>query len=163
MHRRPIVFHDKNGKGAIKDYLTYTVDYYGKDWLDNDINILSHTHGVYRKPKFHTTTKINPETGGHEIRKEYNGEYEDVYYIELTDKNRKQVIQDIINKSNGTLPENVMYYYHVPNSAKGMGFRCSVFTFDQFLNSSMKELENIARSTPSPMQHLIKDRKQYMG
>lgn len=163
MHRRPIVTYDKNGKAVIKDYLTYTVDYLGKDWLDNDINVLSHTHGVYRKPKFRTTTKLNPDTGDHEIKNEYNGGFEDVYYIELTDKNRKQVIQNIVNKSNGTLPENVLYYYHVPNSAKGMGFRCSIFTYDQFINSSPEELENLARSTPSPVQHLLKDRKSYMG
>jgi len=164
MHRRPIVtYDDKEGKTVTKDYLTYTVDYLGKDWLDNDIHVLSHTHGVYRKPKFRTTTKLNPETGDHEIKREYNGEYEDVYYIELTDKNRKQVIQDIINKSNGTLPENVLYYYHVPNSPRGMGFRCSIFTYDQILNSSPSELENIARSTPSPMQHLVRDKKQYIG
>lgn len=163
MHRRPIVTYDKDGKAVIKDFLTYTVDYLGKDWLDNDINILSHTHGVYRKPKFRTSTKLNPETGDHEIKKEYDGEFEEVYYIELTDKNRKQVIQDIINMSNGTLPENVMYYYHVPNSARGMGFRCSVFTYDQFINSSMEELENLARKTPSPVQHLVKDKRDYHG
>ena len=163
MHRRPIVTYDKDGKAVVKDFLTYSVDYLGKDWLDNDINILSHTHGVHRKPKFRTTTKLNPETGDHEIKREYNGEFEEVYYIELTDKNRKQVTQDIINKSNGTLPENVLYYYHVPQSAKGMGFRCSMFTYDQFINSSPEELENLARSTPSPVHHLIKDRKSYMG
>lgn len=163
MHRRPLVTHDKNGKGIIKDFLTYTADYFGKDWLDNDINILSHTHGVYRKPKFRTFTKLNPETGDHEIKKEYNGKFEELYYIELTEKNRKQVIQDIINKSNGTLLENVLYYYHVPHSVKGMGFRCSIFTYDQFVNSSPEELENLARSSPSPVQHLIKDRKSYMG
>ena len=50
--------------------------------------------------------KFNPETGNHDMKKEFNDEFEqfEVYYVKLTEQKQKasdtgQVIQDIINKS----------------------------------------------------------------
>ena len=125
--------------------------------------IRDHIDGVYYKPKFRTTMTQDLETGDHVPKKEYDGITEE-YYIELTEKNRKQIIEDIINKSNGTLIDAIKFYYHVPQSSKGgMSFRCDQYTYDQFINSSLDELERIARTTPSPIPYSRKIRKPYMG
>ncbi len=109
------------------------------------------------------STTLNPETGDHIPKKEFDGMTEE-YYIELTEKNRKQVIEEIVNKSNGTMIDSIKFYYHVPQSSKGgMSFRCDQYTYDQFINSSLDEMERLARTTPSPIPYSKKDMKGYMG
>jgi len=84
--------------------------------------------------------------------------------IELTEKNRKQVIEDIINKSNGTKIDAIKFYYHVPQSSKGgMSFICDQYTYDQFINSSLDEMERLARTTQSPIPYSKKDMKRIRG
>jgi hypothetical protein len=143
--------------------LTYNTEYWGHDWLGNVINVMDHIDGVYYKPKFRTTTTLDPETGNHIPKKEFDGMTEE-YYIELTEKNRKQIIEDIINKCNGTMIDAIKFYYHVPQSSKGgMSFRCDQYTYDQFINSSLDEMERLARTTASPIPYSKKDQKGYMG
>ena len=161
MHRRPIEVVGKDGKTVTKDYLTYNTTYEGQDWLGNPLRVIDNVEGIHHKPKFFVTTRLNPETGEYIQERQQAGQ-ETVYTIELTDKNRTKIIQDIINKSSSN-PENIKYYYHVPQTIRGNSFRCSIYTYDQFINSSMEELENLARKTPSPVQHLIKDKKDYHG
>ncbi|TLX84659.1 MAG: hypothetical protein E6L04_06550 [Thaumarchaeota archaeon] len=162
MNRRQVNIFDENGKPVKKEFLTYRVDYYSKDWLGNELNILSHIHGYYKKPKFRTTMEFNYQTGEHIPKREVDGA-EEQYYIELTDKNRKQVIEDIINNSNGTIIDEILFYGHFPNSPKGIAFRCNIFTHDQFINSSFDELETLGRTTPSQFRYSNKDKKGYMG
>ena len=161
MHRRPIQVIGKDGKTVTKDYLTYNTTYEGHDWLGNPLRVYDNIEGVHKKPKFQVTTKLNPETGEYIQEKQQSG-IDTVYTIELIEKNRKKVIEDIVNKSSSN-PENIKYYYHVPQTVRGYSFRCSIYTYDQFINSSMEELENLARKTPSPVQHLLKDKKDYHG
>ena len=118
MHRRPIISFDETGKAIKKDVLSYVTEFHGNDWLGNDLWIRDHIDGVYYKPKFRTTMTQDLETGEHVPKKEYDGITEE-YYIELTEKNRKQVIEDIINKSNGTMIDAIKFYIHVPQSSKG--------------------------------------------
>jgi hypothetical protein len=107
--------------------------------------------------------EMNYETGDHVPKKEYDGTV-DVYTIELTDKNRKQIIEDIINSSNGTIIDEILFYGHFLQSVKGIAFRCNIFTHDQFINSSMEELERLGRTTPSPaLRYSDKDKKGYHG
>jgi hypothetical protein len=163
MHRRPIITYNDKGKAVKKDFLTYVSEYHGKDWLGNDLYIRDHVDGVYYAPKFRSTTKQDPETGDHIVNKEYDGITEE-YYIELTEKNRRQIIEEIINKSNGTMTDAIKFYYHVPQSSKGgMSFRCDQYTYDQFINSSLDEMERLARSMPSPIPYSKKDMKSYMA
>jgi len=148
----------------MEDYLTYTTEYRGHDWLGNPLRVIDNTEGVYHKPRFRATTKLDPETGNHIVNKEYDGMDEE-YYIELTDKNRKQVIEEIINKCNGTFIENIKFYYHVASSVKGASFRCGQYTYDQFLNSSMEEMERLARKDGGPQGNAPysgKDAKLYI-
>ena len=88
MSRRQVITYDDKGRAVKKDFLTWNVDYHGKDWLGNDLWIRGHIYGVHNEPKFKTTMKQDPETGEHIPNKEYVGSIE-VYDIELTDKNRK--------------------------------------------------------------------------
>jgi hypothetical protein len=163
LHRRPIITFDDKGKAVKKDVLTYVSEYHGYDWLGNDLWIRDHIDGVYYKPKFRTTMTQDMETGDHIPKKEFDGMTEE-YYIELTEKNRKQIIEDIINKSNGTMIDAIKFYYHVPPSSKGgMSFRCDQYTYDQFINSSLEEMERLARTTQSPIPYSSKDKKGYMG
>jgi|GEM_PF-353407 len=164
MHRRPIISYDQEtGKAIKRDVLSYVSEYHAFDWLGNDLWIRDHLDGVYYKPKFRVTTTLYPETGGHIPKREFDGMTEE-YYIELTEKNRKQVIEDIINKSNGTMIDAIKFYYHVPASNKGgMSFRCDQYSYDQFINSSLDEMERLARSTPSPIPYSKKDMKSYMA
>ena len=164
MHRRPIISFDESGKAVKKDFLTYTTEYSGHDWLGNEMRLFPDTaEGVYYAPKFRTTMTQDLETGDHVPKKEYDGITEE-YYIELTEKNRKQIIEDIINKSNGTMIDAIKFYYHVPQSSKGgMSFRCDQYSYDQFINSSLEEMERLARTTQSPIPYSSKDKKGYMG
>jgi hypothetical protein len=86
MHRRPIITFDDKGKAVKKDVLSYISDYHGFDWLGNDLWIREHIDGVYYKPKFRVTTTLDPETGNHIPKNEYDGMTEE-YYIELPDEN----------------------------------------------------------------------------
>ena len=163
MSRRPIISFDDKGKAVKKDVLTYNTEYWGHDWLGNVINVMDNIEGVYYKPKFRVTMTQDLETGDHIPKKEYDGITEE-YYIELTEKNRKQIIEDVINKSNGTMIDAIKFYYHVPQSNKGgPSFRCDQYTYDQFINSSLDEMERIARTTPSPIPYSNKDKKAIHG
>ena len=165
MNRRSIITFDDKGKAVMKDFLTWNADYHGKDWLGNDLWIREHVHGVHYEPKMKTTTKLNYSTGDHVIDEFQDGQVE-VYDIELTDKNRKQVIQEIINNANGTHIDNIKFYGHFTNSSLGAAFRCDLYSYDQFINSSMEELERLGRKQGGPQGNAPipnKDNKGYHG
>ena len=115
--RRPIISFDEKGKAIKKDVLTYTTEYHGYDWLGNDLYIRDHIDGVYYKPKFRTTTTQDPETGDHIPKKEHDGITEE-YYIELNEKDRKEIISSIIDKSSGTMIDNTNFIIMFPNLVK---------------------------------------------
>ena len=164
LNRRQVLTYDEKGKAVKKDYLTYNVDFHGKDWLGNDMWIRGHIEGKSIKPKFKTTFQLEPETGNNNSKKEYDG-IEDEYYIELTD-NKKQ-IQDIINNCNGTIIDRIKFYGHFEDSIKGPSMRCDQFSYDQLLNSSFEELEALARKEGGPQgnapSYKNKDNKGYHG
>jgi len=112
------------------------------------------------------STTLNPETGDHIPKKEYDGEVEE-YYIELTDKTRKQLIEeDIINKSNGSTIDSIRFYGHFPNSPKCPSFHCDLYSYDQFINSSIDKLERLGRKEKGPQgnaPYQSKDKKAYRG
>jgi hypothetical protein len=165
MSRQPVITYDeKTGKAIKKDMLTYSYDVIGKDWLHNEMRE-SDIEGVYTKPEFRTTTRLNPQTGDHIEKREHTGEKQ-VYYIELTDKNRKKTIEDIINKSTGTIIDGIKFYGKFPDTPLGRGFRCDLYTYDQFINSSLEELEKLGRKEGGPQGNAprpSKESKPYLG
>ncbi|HEY6949440.1 MAG TPA: hypothetical protein VI146_02430, partial [Nitrososphaeraceae archaeon] len=115
MNRRQIITYDDKAMAIKKDFLTWNADYHGKDCVDNDLWIREHIHGVHYEPKFKTTFTQDLETGDMIPKKEYSGAVE-VYDIELSDKNRKRVIEDIINNCNGSIIDNIKFYGHFISS-----------------------------------------------
>jgi hypothetical protein len=63
--------------------------------LGNEMRVIENIEGVFTKPRMKVTTKLDPETGNHIPKKEYDGEVEE-YYIELTDKNDEYTISNKI-------------------------------------------------------------------
>jgi hypothetical protein len=63
-----------------------------------------------------------------------------VYFIELTDKNRKQTIDKIIDIDSSNYPENIQFYYKDTDR----GFRDPTFTYDDFVSKSIDELKDLS-------------------
>ena len=163
MKRIPVVVRDKNGKPQKKDYLEVNSELHGTDWKDEKIPLVEFVEGYHYEPVINSRTgRRDFETGDFSMIKEHQGNRQ-VHDIELTDKNRKQVIEEIINNATGTYTDEIKFYYQVPNTSNAMGFRCGIYTYDQFINSSSDELERLARTTPSNLEHSIKDNKTYHG
>ena len=101
MKRIPKVVYDKDGKAIKKEYLEVNSTLVSKDWKNNPLNVIEYFEGFHWEPILFTTTRgREEETGDLILDKQYQGNKK-FHDIELTDKNRKQVIQDIINNSNG--------------------------------------------------------------
>jgi hypothetical protein len=163
MKRIPIVVRDENGKAVKKDYLEINSELFSKDWKDNDLRVIDYIEGYHYEPTINTSTGDgDAETGDFKMNKEHQGNRQ-IHDIELTDKNRKDTITSMIEGATGTYRDEMKFYYEVPNSNKGMGFRCGVYTFETWLNSNLEELENLARTTPSPISYSKKDMKSYMA
>jgi hypothetical protein len=70
----------------------------------------------------------------------------------------------LMSDSKTEIPFNEQTLDHVPQSSKGgPSIRCDQYTYDQFINSSLDEMERLARTTPSPIPYSKKDMKGYMG
>jgi hypothetical protein len=162
MKRIPKLTYDKDGKAVKKDYLEVNSTLHAKSWEGNTLApVIDYFEGYHYEPEFTTTYRRDMETGDMVASKTFGGDKK-VYDIELTDKNRKQIVSDIINNSLGSSIEQIKFYYQVPDSLRGAGHRDGNYTYDQFINSSLEEMENIAWTRPIPA-HLAKDNKSYHG
>ena len=163
MKRIPKVVRDeKTGQARKIDVLEVHSELHGYDWKNNPLSVTDYYDGFYYMPMFRTVTKgRDDDTGDLILEKQPNG-IEKIHTIELTDKNRRQIVDDFINKATGTYRDDILFYYQVPSSVKGAGHRDGSYTYDQFINSSPEEMENIAWTRPLPL-HANKDRKGYMG
>lgn len=161
MKRIPKLEYDKDGKPHKKDYLEVNSEIRGVDWLGNSMRVFEIFDGFHWEPQFRTTYTRDYETGDMIPNKQYQGDKK-VWDIPLDDKNRKKIIEDIINNSHGTSVDQIKFYYQIPDSIKGSGHRDDKYTYDQFINSSPEEMENLGWTRPLPL-HAIKDRKGYMG
>lgn len=162
MKRLPKVVYNKDGKAVKKEYLEVNSILEGKDWKNNPLRVIEYWEGFHYEPILYTITKgRDDDTGDLILEKEHQGNKK-VHDIEMTDTNRKKIVQDIINDSNGSFIDQIKFYYEIPDSNKGGAFRSSIYTYDQFINSSPQEMENLALTTVSPI-HSNKDRKNYMG
>lgn len=147
-----------------KDFLVVRSELHGKDWKDNDLRVFEYYDGYHYEPIINSTTgDRDPETGDFAMKKVHQGSGQ-IHDIELTDKNRKQIVEDFINNATGTYKDEIIFYYEIPNEPNARAFRCGIYTYDQFINSSPDEMIRLARTTPSPVKvHSDKDRKGYMG
>ena len=162
MKRLPKVEHDdKTGRPEKKDYLVVNSVLSGYDWLGNKMRVFDFFEGYHWEPQFTTNYKRDYDTGDMIPNTEFTGDKK-FYDIELTDKNRKQVIQNIINNATGTYVEEIKFYYEIPDSQRGPAHRDGAYSMDQFINSSPEEMMNIAWTRPIPT-YPNKDAKGYHG
>lgn len=167
MKRIPIVIRDpKTGKAEKKDFLVVNSQLHGKDWKDNDLWIREFIQGYHYEPIINTIAgDRDPETGDFSIDKQHQGNKQ-IHDIELSDSNRKKIIENMINDATGTYRDEIKFYYQIQDSNKGAGFRCAYYSFDQFLNSSPYEMESLARKEGGPQGNAPrpnKDNKGYHG
>ena len=137
MKRIPMVVRDKNGKEERKDFLEVHSELTSMDWKDNFLRVTDYYDGFHLEPHLHTVVKGRDEETGDLILEKRRMGIKKVYDIELTDKNRKQVIQDIINNATGTYRDAIKYYFQVPDSIRGSADRDGGYTYDQFINCSL--------------------------
>ena len=82
------------------------------------------------------TQRWNPDTGK-PLYPEYRlAGQETLYDIELTDKNRKQIIDSVIGDN---YPENIQWYY------KGDGIRDASFSYEDFVKYDNSGLRNLSK------------------
>ena len=118
-----------------KIFLKLILSYIPKTGREDNLWIREYVQGYHYEPEFSTTTKQDLETGDLIADKQHQGNKK-VHDIELTDKNRKEIVESIINDATGTFKDEIKFYYEVPTRGNAMGFRCGIYTFDQFINSS---------------------------
>jgi hypothetical protein len=163
MKRIPKVIRDeKTGQARKIDVLEVHSELRGVDWKGNPLRVIDYYDGFYYQPVFQTVTKGRDDDTGDLIMEKQNMGIDKIHTIELTDKNRKQVIQDIINRATGTYTDDILFYFQVPTSIRGSGHRDSNYSYGEFISSSPEEMENLAWSRPLPL-HANKDRKGYLG
>jgi hypothetical protein len=163
MKRIPKVVRDeKTGQARKIDVLEVHSELRGVDWKGNPLRVIDYYDGFYYQPVFQTVTKGRDDDTGELILEKQPMGINKIHDIVLTDKNRRQIIDKIINNATGTYRDEILFYYQVPSSVKGSGHRDGNYTYDQFINSSPEEMENLAWSRPLPL-HANKDRKGYMG
>jgi len=135
-----------------KDYVYWYEDWYGQDWLGRDIApVTEHVQGVYEevimKDKINDYGDVEgKEKKGERIR----------YYVPFS----KKAVDDIIATSNNTDAKNIKFIF------KGNQFRTGDWTYDQFVNSTWEEMEEIARTPAGPtmfdhyQKQIVKERQE---
>ena len=102
MKRIPKVVRDeKTGQPRKIDVLEVHSELRGTDWKDNPLRVTDYYDGFYYQPEFRTVTKGRDDDTGDLILEKQPMGINKIHTIELNDNNRKQVIQDIINRATG--------------------------------------------------------------
>jgi hypothetical protein len=149
MVRQPVTIFDKNGKQQVKDALYYNGYYNGTDKRGNDLGA-PFSEGYYKKPKLaftytSATEPYDPKTG--ERRGTYavsTFTYEHYIYLPDNAKERRKVLEEIIQKATGTYTGNLstgghlLYRNPSPNNNHN-GTRGDV-KWDVFCDLSIEEL-----------------------
>jgi hypothetical protein len=150
MIRQPVTIFNKQGKPEIKDALYYSGNYHGVDKRGSDLPSAEFREGLYFKPKltFSYTDAANPydsKTG--ERRGEYKvGNFEHQYYIYLPEdkKERRKILEDIINKSPGTYTGNLatghLHYRNPSPNNDRSGAHGGSFSWDLFCDLNIQQL-----------------------
>ncbi len=116
-----VVRDDIDGKAVKKDFLEVHSELRGIDWKDNPLRVTDYFDRIHYEPILITHTgDRDPETGDFKMIKEHQGNRL-IHDLELTDRNRKQIIEEIINSATGTYKDDIKFYYVIPDSNKGRG------------------------------------------
>ena len=114
MTRQNVGTVDKNGKRITKEYLTYSgefriVNHRGEPYS------MSFEIGKHNRPRVvsNMDQKWDPNTGEPLKSEKILAGQETVYDIEITDKNRKQIIDSVIADND---PDSIQFYYKLLTS-----------------------------------------------
>lgn len=146
MHRKLINDFDEYGKKVSKEYLTFTGEFRGTTWNDEQ-DARGFSEGWYKKPivskTYKTNKKFDPETGQDLGKMGVTGS-KLVYYYELPQSKaeRKKYIDSFIENSPGTFAENIIYYFD--NEGQELGRSDSTFSYKNFVELSIEELRDLS-------------------
>lgn len=152
MVRQPVTIFDKNGKPQIKDALYYNGYYYGTDKRGNDLGAPFH-EGSYKRPKLaftytSATEPYDPKTG--ERRGTYTASaftYEHYIFLSEDKKERRKLLEDIIQKATGTYTGNLsnghLHYRNPSPNNDHSGGHGGNFNWNIFCDLSLEELGSI--------------------
>jgi hypothetical protein len=145
MTRQVVKSFDKDGRPISKEYLTIQGEFKGYSFNDEEYG-MSFEEGNYKKPtlvkQYKLGKKFDQETGedlGELVPSGSTIEY--TIEVPKDAAKRKKLIQDIIDNSPGTFPENIHFYYKDTVA----GNRDSTFSYEQFTESSIEELRNLSK------------------
>jgi len=155
--RQNIQRQDKEGRIYKQEVLTYFGDWIGVDWAGNDIRV-NFMEGWYKKPKtkFVPSDSDNPQARdkfGNRLGTVQITSQTNEYGLEVPNdlKGRKDFIKKILDSSIGTFSENIKYYWkRVGPSNTGSMNRCGQYSYDQFVNSSLDDMERLANQKGGP-------------
>lgn len=139
--------YDEDGEPTKpKEWIMYQEYWRAKNWLGKKL-FVTNVEGVYDEATRELNTDFDPETG--DVKAEYiQGRSRTRYHIPFS----KKAVDEILAKV-GTDKNEIQWYAEIPNSAKGVGFRSGNYTYDQFVNTTWDEFEDLARREGEPTVH----------
>lgn len=141
-------------KHEMKDYLYFITTWYGKNWMDHEVDPVEHTAGKYLKQtKRLQLGDFDPKTGAQEAYY-VKGMPIEVYDIPFNKTNVDKILfaehpfgPDSINITD---PPQVKFYAKFDNTNDSMGFRCGAYTYEQFVTPEWKHFFELATRKGGP-------------
>lgn len=147
--------YDKEGEETKpREWIEYQEYWRAKNWLGKKM-FVTNVEGIFQEVTKELETEFDPKTG--DVNAEYvQGKSRTRYYIPFS----KKAVDEIIKKV-GTDKDAISYMGIIPNSFKGVGFRCGNYTYDQFVSTTWEEFEDLARREGGP--NLVKPQFAFGG
>jgi hypothetical protein len=145
-----------------KEYLLFESNWYGKNWLGEELSV-QHTEGSYREQtKVLRYDKPDPETG--RVEAYYiKGQPREVYFIPFTKKKVDEILTGQhpfgTDSVNITDPEKVIYYGKFGDILGIPSFRCMDYTYEHFTTPEWTDFLNLAIRAGGPAQRKPKEQQ----
>lgn len=145
-------------KKEFKEYLLWESNWYAKNWLDNDLNVTSHMEGKYMQQTKKLVTGV-PDNKTGVLKSWYEkGVPRAVHAIPFT----KTAVDKLLegqhpfgpDSINITDKEKVVYYGKIENILGIQNFRCSDYTYEQFVLPEWKKFLELATRPGGPTGRL---------
>src|SRR4030095_16842928 len=134
----------ENGRRTKKQHLTYSGQLQGttKNGIPYAREFTIGKHIEYNTLP-NPNQKYDPNTGEAKLNERVMGHPKTVYEIEVTDKNIKKIIDEILEEGN-TFPENVRWYYVDLQDNDTYHHRDNTFTYEDFTTKTIEEIRNLS-------------------
>ena len=136
-----------------KEFLVYSCDWLGANWLGNEIAVRGHIEGKYKELTRQLLTRMDSETG--RVNAYYvKGPVRSVHTLPFT----KKAVDRILNDPNPfgadsqsiTDIDSVMFYGKFDGERGLANFRCTGYTYDQFIVPEWKRFVELATRRGGP-------------